>query len=133
LPFARITNGNFIWFLYSHFPFVAVLFLILFVWFCIMLYCISSEKMGCERCKRRDELDYSNLDDREKHFLLFMLDGCTQEMVTRPHSSALLFPFLIIFFFPKCSVVYSHISIYAVLPTSKDQGTLFSWGIYLFL
>uniref|UniRef100_A0ACD6A6Z2 Uncharacterized protein n=1 Tax=Avena sativa TaxID=4498 RepID=A0ACD6A6Z2_AVESA len=37
--------------------------------------------MGCERCKWRDELDYCNLDDREKHFLMFMLDGCAQEMI----------------------------------------------------
>uniref|UniRef100_A0ACD5X269 Uncharacterized protein n=1 Tax=Avena sativa TaxID=4498 RepID=A0ACD5X269_AVESA len=37
--------------------------------------------MGCERCKWRDELDYCNLDDREKHFLMFMLDGCGQEMI----------------------------------------------------
>lgn len=37
--------------------------------------------MGCERCKKRDELDYCNLDDREKHFLMFMLDGCDQEMI----------------------------------------------------
>nr|XP_051179435.1 putative B3 domain-containing protein Os08g0325100 [Lolium perenne] len=42
---------------------------------------MSREKMGCERCKRRDELDYCNLDDREKHFLMFMLDGCAQEMI----------------------------------------------------
>ncbi|XBH83339.1 hypothetical protein VPH35_071782 [Triticum aestivum] len=36
--------------------------------------------MGCQRCKRRDELDYCNLDDREKHFLMFMVDGCGREM-----------------------------------------------------
>ncbi|XP_037419001.1 putative B3 domain-containing protein Os08g0325100 [Triticum dicoccoides] len=41
---------------------------------------MSGEKMGCERCKRRDELDYCNLDDREKHFLMFMVDGCGREM-----------------------------------------------------
>uniref|UniRef100_A0ACD6A5G2 Uncharacterized protein n=1 Tax=Avena sativa TaxID=4498 RepID=A0ACD6A5G2_AVESA len=36
--------------------------------------------MGCGRCERRDELDYCNLDDREKYFLMFMLDGCRSEM-----------------------------------------------------
>ncbi|KAF7043896.1 hypothetical protein CFC21_053198 [Triticum aestivum] len=37
--------------------------------------------MGCERCERRDELDYCNLDDREKHFLMFIVDDCGQEMI----------------------------------------------------
>uniref|UniRef100_A0ACD5X4V1 Uncharacterized protein n=1 Tax=Avena sativa TaxID=4498 RepID=A0ACD5X4V1_AVESA len=41
-----------------------------------------SEKMGmgCGRCERRDELDYCNLDDREKYFLMFMVYGCHREM-----------------------------------------------------
>jgi hypothetical protein len=51
---------------------------------------MSSEKMGCERCKRRDELDYCNLDDREKHFLMFMLDGCGQEMVNHTQAHCCL-------------------------------------------
>uniref|UniRef100_A0A8I6XCI9 TF-B3 domain-containing protein n=1 Tax=Hordeum vulgare subsp. vulgare TaxID=112509 RepID=A0A8I6XCI9_HORVV len=37
--------------------------------------------MGCERCERRDERDYCDLDDREKHFLMFIVDGCGQEMI----------------------------------------------------
>ncbi|XP_037429280.1 putative B3 domain-containing protein Os08g0325100 [Triticum dicoccoides] len=37
--------------------------------------------MGCERCERRDELDYCNLDDREKYFLMFIVDDCGQEMI----------------------------------------------------
>jgi hypothetical protein len=45
---------------------------------------MSREKMGigCERCERRDELDYCNLDDRDKYFLMFMVDGYRSEMVS---------------------------------------------------
>lgn len=40
--------------------------------------------IGCERCERRDELDYCNLDDRDKYFLMFMVDGYRREMII-PH------------------------------------------------
>jgi hypothetical protein len=45
---------------------------------------MSREKMGigCERCERRDELDYCNLDDLDKYFLMFMVDGYRREMVS---------------------------------------------------
>uniref|UniRef100_A0ACD5X9M8 Uncharacterized protein n=1 Tax=Avena sativa TaxID=4498 RepID=A0ACD5X9M8_AVESA len=36
---------------------------------------------SCERCKRRDEQDYRELDDQEKHFLMLMMGDFQHEMI----------------------------------------------------
>ncbi|EEC83370.1 hypothetical protein OsI_28782 [Oryza sativa Indica Group] len=36
---------------------------------------------SCERCRRRDEQDYRNLDDSQKHFLLTMMGDFQHEMI----------------------------------------------------
>ncbi|KQK14139.2 putative B3 domain-containing protein Os08g0325100 [Brachypodium distachyon] len=43
----------------------------------------KGKNMGapCGRCKWRDELDYRGLDDREKHFLMFMMGDFQHEMI----------------------------------------------------
>lgn len=55
-------------------------------------------KMGtwCERCRRRDEQDYRNLDDCQKHFLLLMMGDFQHEIVSQ-----------ILYYLWKCNAFFS--------------------------